>query len=153
MKIIIGDLAKKGLDDIFYYNMQYSLKNAINTDLAITEHIKTLADAPYIGRYIPEISKEEWAIYNSTPEKFAAESVESVFWRIKSFFDEQFSRKENVLVVAHGGTLRILSYYLSNRDTFIREVYESKYKDAKQATNTALFEINPNLTFMKPIYY
>lgn len=105
------------------------------------------------GRYIPEISKEEWAIYNSTPEKFAAESVESVFWRIKSFFDEQFSRKENVLVVAHGGTLRILSYYLSNRDTFIREVYESKYKDAKQATNTALFEINPNLTFMKPIYY
>lgn len=105
------------------------------------------------GRYIPEISQEEWAIYNSTPEKFAAESVESVFLRIKSFFDEQFSMKENVLVVAHGGTLRILSYYLSNRDTFIKEVYESKYKDAKQAANTALFELNPDLTFMKPIYY
>ena len=60
MKIIIEDLAKKGLDDIFYYNMQYSLKNAINTDLAITEHIKTLADAPYIGRYIPEISDKHF---------------------------------------------------------------------------------------------
>ena len=105
------------------------------------------------GRYIPEISKEEWEIYNSTPETFMAESVESIFLRIKSFFDEQFSKNENVLIVAHGGSLRLISYYLSNRDTFIKEVYESKYKDAKQPVNTALFEINPNLTFMKSIYY
>lgn len=32
-----------------------------------------------------------------------AESVESFFLRIKSFFDEQFSKNENVLIVAHGG--------------------------------------------------
>lgn len=105
------------------------------------------------GRYIPEISKEEWEIYNSTPEKFNAESVESIFSRIKSFFDEQFLKNENVLIVTHGGSLRLISYYLSNRDTFVKEVYESKYKDSKQPLNTALFEINPNLTFMKPIYY
>lgn len=60
MKVIIGSLAKKGLDDIFYYNMQYSLKNAITTDYAITEHIKKLTDTPYIGRYIPEISDQHF---------------------------------------------------------------------------------------------
>lgn len=60
MKIIIENLAKKGLDDIFHYNLQYSLKNAISTDFAITEHIKSLADTPYIGRYIPEISDKHF---------------------------------------------------------------------------------------------
>ena len=105
------------------------------------------------GRYIPEISEEEWRTYNSAPETFKAEAVESVFLRIKSFLDEQFSKNENVLIVAHGGTLRLISYYMSNRNIFVKEVYESKYKDAKPPRNTALFEIDSNLTFIKPIYY
>ena len=42
MKVIVENLAKKGLNDIFYYNMQYSLKNAINIDYTITEYIKNL---------------------------------------------------------------------------------------------------------------
>lgn len=129
----------------------------INKDLCKTivfdSRLRSVDYGMLEGRYIPEISKEEWEIYNSTPETFMAESVESIFLRIKSFFDEQFSKNENVLIVAHGGSLRLISYYLSNRDTFIKEVYASKYKDAKQPVNTALFEINPNSTFMKPIYY
>ena len=60
MKVIVENLAKKGLNDIFYYNMQYSLKNAINIDYTITEYIKNLANSPYIGRYIPEISDKHF---------------------------------------------------------------------------------------------
>ena len=60
MKVIVENLAKRGLDDIFYYNLQHSLKNAIDTDFAITEHIKKLTDTPYIGRYIPEISDKHF---------------------------------------------------------------------------------------------
>ena len=64
MKAVVEDLAKKELDDIFYYNMQYSLKNAVSTDYAITEHIKYLTNAPYIGRYIPKlISSQKNKIY------------------------------------------------------------------------------------------
>lgn len=104
------------------------------------------------GRFIPDISQEEWALYNSTPTFFNAESTENVYLRIKSFFDEQFSKNENVLIVAHGGTLRIISYYLRYRDKFIKYIYETQYKDAKQPANTALFEIDCNFTTLKPIY-
>ena len=60
MKIIVESLAKKGLDDIFYYNLQYSIKNAVNTDFVITEYIKNLPETPYIGRYIPEIEDKHF---------------------------------------------------------------------------------------------
>ena len=32
MKIVVDDLAKQSLIDIYYYNYQYSLKNAIETN-------------------------------------------------------------------------------------------------------------------------
>ncbi len=104
------------------------------------------------GRFIPDISQDEWNIYNSNPAFFNAESTESVYCRIKSFFDEQFSNDSNILIVAHGGTLRIVSYYLKYQDEFIKYIYEAQYKDAKQPANTALFEIDRNLTILKPIY-
>ena len=44
------------------------------------------------GRYIPEISKEEWEIYNSTPETFMAESVESNFYELKVFSMNNFRK-------------------------------------------------------------
>lgn len=54
MKVIIGDLAKKCLDDIFYYNLQYSLKNAIFIDENITKNISKLEFNPYLGRHVPK---------------------------------------------------------------------------------------------------
>lgn len=105
------------------------------------------------GRYIPDITQEEWEIYNSTPEKFGAESVESVYNRIKSFFDDLIEANESVLIVAHGGALRVISYYIVNRDKFDNEVYCKYYKDAKQVANTALFEWKDEFTELKPIYY
>ena len=35
MKIVVDDLAKQSLIDIYYYNYQYSLKNAIETNKKI----------------------------------------------------------------------------------------------------------------------
>ena len=60
MKIIIENSAKKGINDIFYFNMQYSLQNAISTDYLITEQIKQLAENAYLGRYIPEVSDKNF---------------------------------------------------------------------------------------------
>ncbi len=55
MRVQVEDLARQGLIDIYYYNYQYSLKNAIETNENILNHIDMLEDSPYIGRYIPEI--------------------------------------------------------------------------------------------------
>ena len=43
------------MNNIYYYNMKYSLKNAIETDNNIRLSINNLADFHYNGRYIPEI--------------------------------------------------------------------------------------------------
>lgn len=105
------------------------------------------------GRYISDISQKEWQIYNCAPEKFKAESAESVYVRIKSFFDEIIEVNESVLIIAHGGILRIMSYYIANRIEFNNEIYCKYYKDAKPVINTALFKWKDGFTELKPIYY
>lgn len=60
MRVIVEDSARNNLEDIYYYNFQYSLKNAIETDINIYELIERLADSHYIGRYIPEISDKHF---------------------------------------------------------------------------------------------
>ena len=68
MHVIVEDSARNNLEDIYYYNFQYSLTNAIETDINIYELIESLADSPYIGRYIPEISDKRFReiIYRKT---------------------------------------------------------------------------------------
>lgn len=60
MTIVVNDLARQSLIDIYYYNYQYSLKNAIDTNENILLHIYNLENSPYIGRYIPEISDKHF---------------------------------------------------------------------------------------------
>lgn len=68
MKVIVENSAKQSLDNIFYYNLRYSSKNAIETDDNIRLHINDLADFPYIGRHITEIKDTHFrkVIYKKT---------------------------------------------------------------------------------------
>ena len=68
MKIQVDDLAKQSLIDIYYYNYQYSLRTAIETNRNILFRIHDLEDSPYIGRYIPEMSDKRFReiIYKSS---------------------------------------------------------------------------------------
>lgn len=68
MQVLVEDLAKQQLIDIYYYNYQYSLKNAIETNKNIMAHIDNLKDSPYIGRYISEMSDKHFReiIYRKT---------------------------------------------------------------------------------------
>ncbi len=68
MRVIVENLARKCLDDIFYYNARYSIRNAIETDIDISQYIHNLEDSPYIGRYIPEMSDKSFReiIYRKT---------------------------------------------------------------------------------------
>ena len=68
MKVLVENLAEQQLIDIYYYNYQYSLKNAIETNKNIMAHIDNLEYSPYIGRYIPEMSDKRFReiIYRKT---------------------------------------------------------------------------------------
>ncbi len=68
MYVLVGDLARESLEDLYYYNAQYSFKNANEIDIGINQRIHSLESAPYIGRYIPEISDKHFReiIYRKT---------------------------------------------------------------------------------------
>lgn len=59
-----------------------------------------------------------------------AESMTSVYSRIKSFFDELDEDQKNILIVTHGGALRMIMHYAECRDVFIRERYDLLFKNA-----------------------
>lgn len=56
MKIIIESLANECKINIFNYNLKYSSKVAIQTDIELNQKIYNLNFFPYIGRLIPEMS-------------------------------------------------------------------------------------------------
>lgn len=60
MNVIVENSANLSMDNIFYYNLRYSLKNAIKTDENIRFHINALAEFLYIGRYVPEIADKHF---------------------------------------------------------------------------------------------
>ena len=60
MHIIVDDLARKNIENLYYYNAKYSLKNADDIDININRRIHNIKDSPYIGRYIPEMSDKRF---------------------------------------------------------------------------------------------
>ena len=65
----------------------------LSKDVILDYRLRSVDYVTLEGRFISDISQEEWTLYNSAPTFFYAESTENVYLRIKSFFDEQFSRE------------------------------------------------------------
>ena len=68
MNVIVENSANLAMNYIFYYNLGYSLKNAVETDDDIRFYINKLAEFPYSGRYVAEISDKHFReiIYKRT---------------------------------------------------------------------------------------
>lgn len=96
------------------------------------------------------LKPEMWDIFNKTPEKLNAEPFVDVFTRIKTFFDELSDTNENILVVTHGGPLRMIMYYANNRENFNKKEYTIFSQNAK-INNAAIFEWEKDATSLRPI--
>lgn len=125
----------------------------LHKEIILDERLRSIDYGSLEGRFIADITPAEWKVYDYTPEKYSAESVELAYKRIKSLFDELVEQPKSVLLITHGGMLRVITYYIENREVFDNEKYCKIYKDAKQAINTALFEWNKESTKLQPIYY
>lgn len=60
MNVIVDDMARECLDDIYYYNIQFSYENAIEIESNILDHISYLEYSSYIGQYVPEIEDKHF---------------------------------------------------------------------------------------------
>lgn len=60
MQIIISDDAKSTITDIFYYSYNISSNYASRIVNRIYDAIYDLRDSPYVGRYVPELSDNQY---------------------------------------------------------------------------------------------
>ena len=55
MNVIIDDMARECLDDIYYYNIQFAYENDVEIEKNILRRISYLEHSSYIGQYVPKI--------------------------------------------------------------------------------------------------
>lgn len=104
----------------------------INVDITLDERLRELNYGVIEGRILKEISSECWDQFNLYPEQLGAESFESAYNRIKDFFRDLVKKNlSNVLIVTHGGALRMMQYYEGNRDFFNKKDYIKNYLSSK----------------------
>lgn len=67
MKIVMSDMAKQNINEIYDYISENSIVYAIKTTQNILLRIRNLKFSPYLGRYIPELSSKYYRelIYKS----------------------------------------------------------------------------------------
>ena len=80
-----------------------------------------------------KITQETWKDFNDNPKHYKAETKEEVFNRIKSFINDlkTININQNILFVTHGGTIKMIKYYLDNGDNFNNEKFLNEYINLK----------------------
>lgn len=90
------------------------------------------------------LSQDVWDVFNNNPLELHAEPMLDVYTRVKNFFDS-LNYDEDILIVTHGGALRAIMYYISNREFFDKIEYDKNYRDMKIANGAIYkFDINDN---------
>lgn len=114
------------------------INEAFSCPISFDSRLKELNMGDLQGRMKKDISDELWNILNHEPYKLNAESLADFYKRIKSFFDE-IDVNENVLVVAHGGIIRMVVYLANNPNLFDMKEFEKNYLDI-EIKNIEIFE-------------
>ena len=97
-----------------------------------------------------KITQEIWDDFNKNAKQFNAETKEEIFNRIKSFIDDlkSININQSILVVTHGGTIKMIKYYLDNGDNFNTVKFLNEYINLK-IKNLELFIIDEKKNFKK----
>lgn len=94
------------------------------------------------------LTQDIWDTFNTKPEELKAENKIHVYNRIKSFFNDLKNSKDNILIVTHGGALRMIMYYAQNKNDFDNTKYLKEFNNAK-INNADIFEWNNELRVYK----
>ena len=97
------------------------------------------------GLLSKEIPEETWYTFNREPHKLHAESLEDVYNRVKSFFNELDATK-NILVVTHAGVVRMAWYFAHNPNSYNQEDFEKTALQFK-IKNTEIFSWDKSKQF------
>ena len=135
------------IDNFFSSDLLRAKETAkiINEDLKMSitfdKRLREINYGDFEGTLKNNISQEMWDTFNFFPEKLNAEPKEVAFERVKSFFMEFKHIDSNILIVTHGGLLKVMMYYFDNHDLFSNTEYLMKYNRLK-INNAEIFEID-----------
>ena len=104
------------------------INKKIGVMVSFDKRLREINYGDYEGKLVETIKDEDWNIFNNNPEKINCESNEQVYNRVKSFL-KQIKKDENVLVVTHGGPLRMMFYYSQNKEKFDKKSYKEFSRD------------------------
>ncbi len=141
---LIPQLSDLKIDRIISSDLSRAVETAeiINTALqkpiSIDNRLRELNYGDFEGRIFSDNKDKIWHTFNYEPEKFHAESLAHLFYRVKDFCD-QLSDTENILIATHGGVIRMIRYYADNPNTFDLKNYLDNYL-IYSMKNTALFQ-------------
>ena len=104
------------------------INKKVGAEITYDKRLREVNYGDFEGIQIDKFTDKDWEIFNETPEKIKGESRQQVYDRVKSFIDE-IKDDENVLVVTHGGSLRMMLYYAKNKEKFDKDNYNMFAKD------------------------
>lgn len=127
------------------------INQSIGVDISFDQRLREINYGDLEGIPRTELTPNTWDVFNETPEKLNAEPMSSVFERIKSFFDELNEHQDNILIVTHGGALRIIMHYAESCDSFDKEKYSNSHQNSK-INNASIFQWNKGQTAIQPVF-
>ena len=98
------------------------INEKIGLNIELDERLREVEYGDYEGKCYGKFTEEDWNKFNRDPEIFNGEPRYDVYKRVKSFFDELDDDK-NILIVTHGGIIRMMKYFEKNRENFNFEEY------------------------------
>lgn len=120
----------------------------LSLPLTFDSRLRELNYGDLEGVVATSVSQEEWHTFNFEPEKMHAEDLKDFYNRVKSFFDEL--EDEDVVIVTHGGTLRMAMIIAQNKPVFNREEFVHLYQTLK-IKNASVFEWDRNNDEIQPV--
>lgn len=127
------------------------INQLLGVEISFDQRLREINYGDLEGIPRTELTPNTWDIFNETPEKLNAERMASVFERIKSFFDELDKHQDNILIVTHGGALRIIMHYAESRYNFDKEKYSNTHQNSK-IKNASIFQWNMGQTILMPVF-
>ena len=94
------------------------------------------------------LTQDIWDVFNTNPEKLKAENKTHIYERIKGFFEDIENLNDNILIVTHGGALRMMMYYAQNKEEFDNDKYLKEFNNLK-INNADIFEWENGLKIYK----
>jgi len=109
----------------------------ISIEVEIDPRIREFNMGDMQGRIGKEIPEADWTLFRKDRRKYNAETLQEIYTRVRNFL-ENIKNSNNILVVTHSGTLKMM-FFCARHDEFDENKF-AEYFHATKFENACLVE-------------